>query len=250
MPKIYLYNSHRHNNMKSLITVFFFHILFSAYSISFGHEEEQRWILVKGRGVVESAADLAILKLGVISVAKSAQLATEVNNRSMKKIFQELENAGVDEEDIETINFNLNPQREYRKNQPPVIVGYQVSNTLLVEIHDLSKVGEIMQVAIDAGGNNFQSLEFSIANPSEQEEVARRRAVENAVARAETLTESLDTEIGEPLTIQEIQFSHHPQHNRRMMMADALHAESASVPVHAPQDLITTVEVQIKFSLK
>jgi len=205
---------------------------------------------VKGLGVAESAPDLAILRLGVISTAKTAQFATASNNRSMEKILENLEREGIEEKDIETTNFNLTPQREYRKNLPPLIVGFQVSNTLMVKIHDLDKVGEVMQAAIEAGGNNFQSLEFTISDPSEQKDEARRRAVKDAVSRAETLTEPLDAEVGQPITIQEIQYSHHPQPHRRMMMADALHAESASVPVQAPQDLITTVEVQIKFALE
>jgi len=215
-----------------------------------GHEVDERWVSVKGLGVAESAPDLAILRLGVISTAKTAQFATASNNRSMEKILENLEREGIEEKDIETTNFNLTPQREYRKNLPPLIVGFQVSNTLMVKIHDLDKVGEVMQAAIEAGGNNFQSLEFTISDPSEQKDEARRRAVKDAVSRAETLTEPLDAEVGQPITIQEIQYTHHPQPHRRMMMADALHAESASVPVQAPQDLITTVEVQIKFALE
>ena len=168
----------------------------------------------------------------------------------MEKILEDLQREGIEEKDIETTNFNLTPKREYRKNLPPLIVGFQVTNTLMVKIHDLEKVGEVMQAAIEAGGNNFQSLEFTISDPSDQEEEARRRAVEDAVMRAEVLTEPLDAEVGQPITIQEIQYSHHPQPHRRMMMADAHHAESASVPVQAPKDLITTVEVQIKFALE
>ena len=225
--------------------------LFSTLLTAFGHEEiDNGWISVKGRGVVESAPDLATLQLGVVSVAKTAQLAADSNNRSMENILEILEREGIEEKDVETTNFNLTPQREFRKNLPPLIVGFQVSNTLMVKIHDLEKVGEVMQAAIDAGGNSFHSLEFSISDPSEQEEEARRRAVEDAIFRAETLTEPLDAEVGQPITIQEIQYSHHPQPHRRMMMADALHAESTSVPVQAPKDLITTVEVQIKFALE
>ncbi len=227
------------------------YFLCSAVFPLFGHEEvDRRWVSVKGRGVVESAPDLAILQLGVVSVAKTAQLATASNNRSMEKILEDLQREGIEEKDIETTNFNLTPKREYRKNLPPLIVGFQVTNTLMVKIHDLEKVGEVMQAAIEAGGNNFQSLEFTISDPSDQQEEARRRAVEDAVMRAETLTEPLDAEVGQPISIQEIQYSHHPQPHRRMMMADAHHAESASVPVQSPKDLITTVEVQIKFALE
>ena len=103
---------------------------------------------MKGRGTVESAPDLAILQLGVISVAKTASLATESNNRSIRAVFDKLSAAGVDDKHMQTLNFTLNPQRQYRNNQPPLITGFQASNSILVEIHDLTKVGQVMQAAI------------------------------------------------------------------------------------------------------
>ena len=234
--------------INNLLRLFYFNLLL--IGVAFAHSEEERWVSVKGRGTVESAPDLAILQLGVISVAKTASLATDTNNRSVEAVFEKLSTVGVENEHMQTLNFTLNPQRQYRNNQPPLITGFQASNSILVEIHDLSIVGEVMQAAIDAGGNNFQSLTFAIDDPAEQQEEARRRAVEDAVQRAEVLTESLEVEVGEPLTIQELNFSHHPVHNRRMMMADAMPMENSRVPVQSPRDLTTTVEVQIKFSLE
>ncbi len=247
LAKIFLVLPDRWMTVNNLLRLLFFNLLVGFTS---AHSEEERWISVKGRGTVESAPDLAILQLGVISVAKTASLATETNNRSIRAVFDKLSAAGVDDKHMQTLNFTLNPQRQYRNNQPPLITGFQASNSILIEIHDLAKVGEVMQAAIDAGGNNFQSLTFAIDDPAEQQEEARRLAVEDAVQRAEVLTESLNVKVGEPLTIQELNFSHHPVHNRRMMMADAMAMESSSVPVQSPKDLTTTVEVQIKFSLE
>ena len=112
--------------MKVRILIFFSSLCVALFP-SLGHEEvHSRWISVKGRGVVESAPDLAILQFGVVSVARTAQLSTDSNNRSMEKILENLHREGIEEEDVETTNFNLTPQREYRKNLPPLIVGFQV----------------------------------------------------------------------------------------------------------------------------
>ena len=75
------------NNLPRLFFFFFNLLVFGAASV---HSEEERWISVKGRGTVESAPDLAILQLGVISVAKTASLATENNNRSIRAVFDKL----------------------------------------------------------------------------------------------------------------------------------------------------------------
>ena len=93
--------------MKIRILIFSSSLWLALLSV-FGREEiDSRWISVKGRGIVESAPDLAVLQLGVVSVAKTAQLAADSNNRSMEKILENLHSEGIEDEDVETTNFNL-----------------------------------------------------------------------------------------------------------------------------------------------
>ena len=227
------------------------------FSVLHGHQSEQesdRWINVSGTGKVSASPDLAILRMGVLSTAKTAKLATELNNASILKIFDVLEEMGVDEEHYETARFQITPQRQYRKGLPPLVTGYQVSNIIIVRIYDLDRVGEIMQTTVDAGGNNFESLSFALDDNEEYVEEARVRAMEDALNKAEILAGALASEkfpqvkVGLPLTIQELGGSNHPIHARRMMHSDAMMAES--VPVQAPSELSTEVRVQVKFALE
>ena len=220
-------------------------------SFLFAHENEHandRWIHVTGVGESVASPDLAILRLGVISTAKSAKLATELNNASIGKIFRVLEDLGLSMNDLETDRFQLVPQREYRKGLAPLITGYQVTNSLVLRIRELDRVGEIMQAAIDAGGNNFESLTYAVDDDDQYVEKARLLAVENALHKAMKLTEPLDAKVGKPLTIQEISGYPRPMHERRMMQADMMMAES--VPIQGPSELSTRVQVQVKFALE
>ncbi len=229
-------------------------IIFPAFFISvlFAHDNNQnsddRWIHVTGVGESVASPDLAILRLGVISTAKSAKLATELNNASITKIFRVLEDLGLSMNDLETDRFQLVPQREYRKGLAPLITGYQVTNSLVLRIRELDRVGEIMQAAIDAGGNNFESLTYAVDDDEQYVEKARLLAVENALHKAMELTEPLDAKVGKPLTIQEISGHPHLMHERRMMQADMMMAES--VPIQGPSELSTRVQVQVKFALE
>ena len=81
---------------------------------------------------------------------------------------------------------------------PPLITGYQTTNSLLVRIHDLDRVGEVMQATIDAGGNNFESLKYVLEEDAEFVEEARVRAMENAYEKAEVLAGTLDSNVGPP----------------------------------------------------
>jgi uncharacterized protein YggE len=104
-----------------------------------------------------------------------------------------------------------------------------------------------MQAAIDAGGNNFESLTYSVEDDEQYVEKARLLAVENALFKAIELTEPLDAKVGKPLTIQELSGHSRPMHDRRMMQADMM---VESVPVQAPSELKTEVRVQVKFELE
>ena len=221
-------------------------------SITFlhGHEPNpsERWVSVTGNGVVDAEPDMATLRLGVVSTAKTSTLATESNSKSVRRIFKVLSEKGIQQDDYETTRFQLIPQRQYRKGQPPLITGYQVSNVLVVRIYNLDKVGEIMQAAIDAGGNNFESLVYSVDDTNELMEEARIRAVEDALEKAMALTEPLDAQVGPPLSIQELRRGGQPFHSpMRMESADALRS---NVPVKGPSELSVACEVQVKFSLE
>ena len=203
--------------------------------------------MVTGEGIVETPPDLAVLRFGVMTTSKSAKAATRANNGSIAKIISALKEKGISSEDLETTRFSLSPQREYRKNQPPMVIGYQVSNTLLVKVRDLDRVGEYMELIVESGGNNFESLSFTVEDTHEMEEEARVLAIENALNKAEMMTGALDSKVGLPLTIQEISHSNRLVQQRRMMEADVMMA--SEVPIQAPSELNIRVRVQVKFEI-
>ena len=71
--------------------------------------ENVRWIHVTGVGEVSASPDMAILRLGVLTTAKTAKLSTELNNQAILKIFDVLEDLGIAKDDYETERFQLVP---------------------------------------------------------------------------------------------------------------------------------------------
>ena len=235
--------------MIKLLYLTLFSLLF--LKLCFGHSEKEgfdRWINVTGHGEVSAPPDMAVLRLGVLSTAKTAKLSTELNNQAILRIFEVLEALNIEDDDYETERFQLTPQRQYRKGLPPLITGYQVSNFLVIRIYELDRVGEVMQATIDAGGNNFESLTFRVDDDQEFIEEARVRAMEDAMEKAETLAGTLDSSVGPPITIQEVSGHHRPMQQRRMMAESAMMADS--VPIQGPNELTTHVQVQVKFALE
>ncbi len=120
--------------------------------------EQNEGILVTGSATVQSPPDLATLQVGVQSFAETAQQATADNNLKVEKIITSLKNKGFTDKDMETNSFNISPQREYKNNKPPVVIGFNVTNMLAIKIRDLDRVGELMQATIDNGANTINGL--------------------------------------------------------------------------------------------
>ena len=107
-------------------------------------------ISVSATGKADVAPDMAILNLSVMREAETARAALDANTQAMATVLADMKAEGIDERDLQTSNFNINPRYFYPKRQkdgaqePPKIVGYVVTNALTVRVRDLGKLGTIL----------------------------------------------------------------------------------------------------------
>ena len=174
---------------------------------------------ISAEGQVVAAPDLAILSGGVVSEAKTAKEALQMNARDMAGVMKALKDAGVPEKDIQTSNFSLQPQYQYPKEGPRYLTGYQVSNQVTAKVRDLENVGGVIDAMVTQGGNSFSGVSFAVEDPSELQNEARRKAMKEAVARANLYAEAAGYRVARIVTISE-NGSYNPQ-PRPVMMARA-----------------------------
>jgi uncharacterized protein YggE len=205
---------------------------------------ESRYIEVNGEGRVVLVPDLAEVIAGVTSRAPSAAEALGVNNALMEKILAALKNAGINDRDVSTSRFSVNPYFAPRNtNGPRKQEGYQVANQVKVRVRNLAGLGKLLDTIANSGANNVQGIRFSVDDPAASLDEARRRAVADAKRRAALLAEAAGTKLGAVIHIIE----RHAQAPRPRMMASA--AISRSVPV-APGEQVVTAGVGIRFALE
>ena len=164
---------------------------------------ESDGIHVSGSSTVQALPDIATMQVGVQTFAAKAEEAVAENNGKVEATIASLLEKEIAEADIQTASFNISPQREYKANRPPVVIGFNVSNMLSVKIRDLDRVGEILQATIDMGANNVYGLTFSIEDPTSLKQQARKLAIEDAQARAEVMATAAGVTVGKPIRIQE-----------------------------------------------
>lgn len=161
---------------------------------------------ISAEGSVNKAPDIAFLNAGVQSQGETAQAAMSANSEAMNGVFAALEAAKVDDRDMQTSNFSVQPQYDYsarRDGQPPRLTGYQASNQLTVKVRDLDTLGEVMDAMVGAGGNTFSGLTFALNDDRAAKNEAREIAMNEAIARAELYAASSGYEVARVVTISE-----------------------------------------------
>ena len=176
------------------------------------------------------------------------------NSQAMNAVMAALKSQGVEPKDIQTANFSIQPQyRHFQPKEdgtidPPEVVGYEVTNTLMVKIRDVAKVGTILDRVVKLGVNQGGQISFTNDDPEEALTQARKQAVERAVAKARVLTEAAGVRLGRVIEIGErAEAPMPPQPMYRMAMAKE--AASDAVPVAAGENTYT-VRVDLTFALE
>jgi len=233
------------------------------------HPDQQDAIRVSGQGEVYAAPDLARVRLGVEERAVSAEDAMSRANARMTQITQALQAKGVAGRDLQTTELSMyfertqdNPQPVYSPRSTKDLGGdatatapspqaspegyYVVRNTLIVSVRKLDQLGTTIGAAMAAGANHLHGLELSLEDPSTLRDEARKKAVAQAVSKAQLLAKEAKVELGPVLSINEAQGGEAVPMmagTRMKAMADA------SVPVESGE-LSLTQQVEVVFAIK
>jgi hypothetical protein len=161
-------------------------------------------ITVSDTGEVYAKPDLALTTFSVITEAKTVAEAMSENTKKMNAVIDFVKGQGVEEKDVKTTSFNVYPRYEYQKVEteiypyPPgkrVLVGYEVTQSLEVKIRDMTKIGDIIEGATEAGANQVGDLQFTIDKQDELKQQARAEAIKKAKEKAEKLAEQLGVKL-------------------------------------------------------
>jgi len=163
----------------------------------------ERTLSITGTGTVHVVPDIVSLSLAVQTQDGDGARALAENNRRAQRLLAAVRNAGVADADMGTTFFAVTPQPQYdpMTGNPTGEVIYIVDNTITVTLRDVSRLGELLQVAVDAGANNIQGVSFSVDDPSAAEDQAREQAMTDARARAEMLATAAGATLGAPISI-------------------------------------------------
>jgi uncharacterized protein YggE len=201
-----------------------------------------RTIQVTGQGKASAVPDMASISTGVVTQGKSAADAMNENNQIVEKLIKELTDMQVAERDIQTSQFNVQPEYERgpRGERKPEIVGYRVSNQLRIRVRNLDSMGKLLDRLIQAGSNQISGISFGVDDQDKVMNLARIDSMKDARERAELFARVAGLKVGKVITISEQQIAF-PRPN---YVGVAMESRSAGVPIASgEQDFSATINV-------
>lgn len=210
---------------------------------------------INGSGTVYAKSDIANIEVGLRTGTKpTAAEATKDSTTKMDDIIKELKKLNIDENDIKTTNYNLNPVYNWTDKTGQQLVGYEVTQNLTLKIRDLSKIGDVIAKTTEKGANQIGNINFTIDDEFELKNQARELAIKKAKEKAEMIAKQSGMKLGEIKSVYE-NADYNPSPvmytNAKMdMAAGAIREESLSSPsIQSGQNEIK-VEVTLVYEVK
>ena len=161
---------------------------------------DQKTIEISATEKVRVPAETATIKIGFQNQAATKDVAYAENTRAANKILQALLDAGVPKEAIETETLNLGQEQERyeAKSNPPARYTAKQQWQIYSKAGDAQKV---VDIAIAAGANQIESVDWSVADDKQLETRAYAAALKRARELAEQTATQSGLKLGEIVTI-------------------------------------------------
>ena len=211
-------------------------------------QREENTINVQGDSELTFKPDKAEVWVGISILKPNATAAQNEANKVINDIVDGLRYKGIKEEDIQTENLNLYEEKEWKDGETKS-VGWRATQTLKIKTTDLTKVGIIVDVAVNNGANQINSINFGLSEEKEKEykKQALTEATKNAREKAETIAESLGVKLGKVKTVSESNFYYRP-YVYAMAKASGVEAIQEAATV-LPSDVTVTANINIVYTV-
>lgn len=159
-------------------------------------------VIMSGDGIVKASPDQAWVMLATESRSKNPKDAQSQNANTMAAAQQKLVAAGIPKDAIRTLSYDLQLESDW-VNGRMVPRGYVARNLVEVRLDDISRVGEVIDVAVTSGVNAVQGVRFDLKKRAELEREALKRATADARLRAEAAAAGAGRTIDRVIRIEE-----------------------------------------------
>jgi uncharacterized protein YggE len=215
-----------------------------------GTAADEHVIQATGTGNVIGTPDRAQVTFSVQTENTDVKLAQAENVLKMARVQDALIATAIPRDALKTTGYSIYPVYEESKDLlAPKIKTYQVTNSLTVTLHDVSRTGEVIDTAVANGINQATSIQFMLSD--EQAQVLRTEALKEAVSRARSDADTVAAAMGTPITgvkKAEIGSGYTPVYFQNYAMDEAASKSAAATPIQSG-DITVSATVTVTYTI-
>jgi uncharacterized protein YggE len=160
-------------------------------------------ITVVGVGLGSATPNQALLNLGVTATRPNVRDAVSAAGSDMTRLLSAIHNQGVQDKDVQTAYIGVSQQTNCC---PQTVIGYNATSQITVTVHSVNNVTPLIEVAVDAVGNELQinGISLSVADQSGMLKTARAAAMSDANVKAQDYARLSGHHVGGLVGVSEI----------------------------------------------
>jgi len=234
-------------------------------------------IVVSGHGENLAVPDIATFSFSVVSDKATVADAQSDATAKANTLTDYLKGAGIDEKDIKTSDYSIQPQYEYQNAVCPtvaptvptpvgaanvssgavaycppgrqVLKGYEVRQTTSVKVRDTKKAGDILAGVGNKGATEISDLQFTFDDPTSVQTAARDNAIADAKTKAQALAKQLGVSLVRVVSFNESGSAQPPYPIAYATGASAQDSKAAAPAISVGQNK-TTDDVSITYEIR
>ena len=211
--------------------------------------EAPRTIGVSGQGEVRAEPDRATVTLGVESRKPKLEDARAAVAKTVDAVLKLTRELKIDPKQVRSTRINVQPEYNWGANNANerTLIGYFVSRQVEVELHDLEKLGQLLERATDLGVNQMGDPRLDSSKRQDLVREALAKAVVDARQNAEVIAKAAGARLGNARTINaNTEFSQPPV---PMVRAMAMEAKAAGAAPYQSGEMTFNATVTVQYDL-
>ena len=213
-------------------------------------EATLRLASVTGSGEVKAQPDMAYVTLGVEARRPTlAEARTEVN-ATVERVLALTRELKIDPKFVDSTRLQVQPDYRWdEKESRQVLLGYVVSRQVEVELHDLDRLGTLLEKSVSAGVNQVGEARLDSSRRKELERAALAQAVDDARLNADALARAAGVRLGPVQSLSTTGTMPVPIFAKRGMAVAAAPMADAAEQSYQPSEMKFTATVSAQFAL-
>jgi uncharacterized protein YggE len=203
-------------------------------------------IVTTGEATIHRVPDQAFVSVSVETRSRMPRDAQKQNADAMTAVQQKLVDAGIQKDAIRTTGYSIQQEFDFT-NGRRVPRDYSAHNGVEVRLDSVERVGEILDLVVQAGATSVLGVRFDVKDRTMLERDVLMHAVEDARARADSLAAGAGRTVDRVIRIDDTRQPRVFPQPAMAMRAQA--ADSAPTPVE-PGLIEIRAQVTLTVSIK